>query len=371
MKHNNAGTAHDFRKQRLATGAVVALAVFFGLDGNRPGWAQTPANWKIHDMDRPRPSKVKAAVRLPAAAPSDAVMLFDGSDVSKWRSTDGGPAKWIVKDGYMESVRGSGYVFTSDSFGDIQLHVEWAAPVPAAGSGQGRGNSGVFLMGLYEVQVLDSDTNVTYTDGQAAAIYGQHPPLANASLPAGEWQSYDIFFRRPRFRPDGSLVKAARITVVHNGILVQDNVEIWGPTSWLQYHPYESHPDRLPLSLQDHGNPVRYRNIWLRELPESIPAGPVPGDAKPLVSLAPKALDLYTGEYRLDNQVTLTIQREGQQMFARVAGGEKLDLVTHSAQEFSLHWTVGRLVFDLNSDGAPTGLTFHIGGDELRGKKVK
>jgi len=369
MKQDNAVT-RAIRKRRGAITALIALVAFVGVAGSRPGWAQTPARWKIHDMNRPRPPKITPAIKLPVAAPSDAVLLFDGSDVSKWRSRDGGPAKWIVQDGYMESVRGSGYVYTRDSFGDVQLHVEWAAPVPAVGSGQGRGNSGVFLMGLYEVQVLDSDTNVTYTDGQAAAIYGQHPPLVNASLPAGEWQSYDIFFRRPRFRPDGSLIHAARITVLHNGILVQDNVEIWGPTSWLQYQPYESHPDRLPLALQDHGNPVRYRNIWVREMPQWTPPGPQTDDTKPLLTLAPQVLDRYTGEYRLENQVTLTIHREGPQLFARVAGGVRLGLLTHSPQEFSLRWTAGRLVFDLNPEAAPASLTFHIGGDELRAKKV-
>jgi hypothetical protein len=370
MKQQSPGSARLIRTRRLAMAALIGLMAWPGLDAGSPAWAQAPVPWKIHDMNRPRPPKVTAAPHLPVAAPSDAVTLFDGSDVSKWRNRDGGPAGWIVKDGYMESVRGSGYVFTRDSFGDVQLHVEWAAPVPAAGKGQGRGNSGVFLMGLYEVQVLDSDTNVTYTDGQASAIYGQHPPLANASLPAGEWQAYDIVFRRPRFRPDGSVVKPARITVLHNGVLVQDNVEIWGPTSWLQYHPYESHPDRLPLALQDHGNPVRYRNIWARELPESAAPGPATGDAKPLLTLAPQVLDRYTGKYRVGN-MAVTISREGTQMFARVADSVKLELLTHSAEEFSMQWTAGRFVFELNSEGTPTALTFHIGGDELQGKKVE
>jgi hypothetical protein len=329
------------------------------------------ARWKIHAMNRPRPPKVKPVIKLPVAPPSDAIVLFDGSDLSKWRSKDGGPAKWIVKDGYMESVKDSGYVYTRDSFGDVQLHVEWAAPVPAAGKGQGRGNSGVFLMDLYEVQVLDSDTNITYADGQAGAIYGQYPPIANASLPAGEWQSYDIVFRRPRFRPDGALAKAATITVFHNGVLVQDHVEIWGPTSWLQYHPYKPGPDKMPLSLQDHGNPVRYRNIWLRELPEWTPPGPDNDETKPIITLAPDVLDRYTGEYDLDNDVKLVILREDTRMFARPEDRERLEMLTHSAQEFSLLWTAGRFVFDLDASGAPTGVTFFIGGDELKGKKVK
>lgn len=332
--------------------------------------AQSPARWKAHDMNRPRPPKVSSSLALPVPAPSDAIVLFDGSDVSKWRSQDGSPAKWVVKDGYMESVRGAGYVYTRDSFGDVQLHVEWAAPVPAEGSGQGRGNSGVFLMGLYEVQVLDSDTNVTYADGQASAVYGQYPPLVNASRPAGEWQSYDIVFRRPRFLPDGTLVKPARITVLHNGVLTQDSVEIWGGTSWLQHYPYESHPDRLPLSLQDHGNPVRYRNIWVRELRETTEPGPPSSDEKPVITMAPNVLDRYVGKYQMGRQGGIVITREGSRLFAQVLSVKGLELVTNSPEEFSFRWTAAKMVFDLNSEGVPTGVTFHIGGDELRAKKI-
>jgi hypothetical protein len=333
-------------------------------------WAQSAARWKAHDMERPRPPKVASSLALPVPPPSDAIVLFDGSDVSKWRSRDGGPAGWIVKDGYMESVRGAGYVFTRDVFGDVQLHVEWAAPTPAEGSGQGRGNSGVFLMGLYEVQVLDSDTNITYADGQASAIYGQYPPLVNASRPAGEWQSYDIVFRRPRFLPDGTLVKPARITVLHNGVLVQDNVEIWGGTSWLQYQPYESHADKMPLSLQDHGNPVRYRNIWVRELPETTDPGPPVRDEQPVITLAPEVLDRYVGKYQMGRQGGIVISREGSRLFAQVLSVTGLEMVTNSPEEFSFRWTAAKMVFDLDSGGVPTGVTFHIGGDELRAKKM-
>jgi hypothetical protein len=355
---------------RAGIPAILAFAALSGLLGVPNAAAQTPARWKAHDMDRPRPSKVASSLALPVPAPSDAIVLFDGSEVSKWRSQDGGPAKWIVRDGYMESVRGGGYVFTRDSFGDVQLHVEWAAPVPAEGSGQGRGNSGVFLMGLYEVQVLDSDTNITYTDGQASAIYGQYPPLVNASRPAGEWQSYDIVFRRPRFLPDGTLVKPARITVLHNGVLVQDSVEIWGGTSWLQYQPYASHPDRLPVSLQDHGNPVRYRNIWVRELRETTDPGPPSGDEPPVITMAPNVLDRYVGKYQIARQGGIVISREGSRLFAQVLSVKGLELVTNSPKEFSFRWTAAKLVFDLNSEGVPMGVTFHIGGDELQGKKI-
>ncbi len=369
MNQENPGTPQNRSRKWQAVAALIGVGALIGFGMPLP--AQTPAIWKIHDMNRPHPPKVKSSIQLPVAPPSDAIVLFDGKDISKWRSKDGGPAKWVVKDGYMESTRGSGYVYSRDSFGDMQLHVEWAAPVPAVGTGQGRGNSGVFLMGLYEVQVLDSYTNVTYADGQASAIYGQHPPLANASLPAGEWQAYDIFFRRPRFRPDGALSKPATVTVVHNGVLVQDHVEIWGPTSWLQYHPYHSHPNRMPLALQDHGNPVHFRNIWVRELPEATEPGPATDDTKPLLMLSSEVLDRYTGEYRLENHTSMSIERDGEQMFARIADSVKLEMLVHSPTEFSLRWTAGRFTFDLNAEDVPTGLTFYIGGDELKAEKVQ
>ena len=166
----------------------------------------------------------------------------------------------------MEVTPGAGGIHTTDTFGDVQLHVEWATPSPARGTDQDRGNSGVFLMGKYEVQVLDSYENVTYADGQAGAVYGQYPPLVNVSRPPGEWQSYDIIFHRPHFAANGTLVSPGRFTVLQNGVLVQDNVALLGPTSYMRRDPYVAHPDRLPIGLQDHGHPVRFRNIWARDL---------------------------------------------------------------------------------------------------------
>jgi hypothetical protein len=158
---------------------------------------------------------------------------------------------------------------TRRTFGDVQLHIEWATPAPPSGTGQDRGNSGVYLMGMYELQILDSYGNDTYPDGQAGSLYGQEPPLVNACRVPGAWQTYDIVFRRPRFAPDGKLVAPARITVLHNGVLVQDGAAFWGRTRHAARATYESHADRLPLSLQDHGNPTRFRNIWIRELAET------------------------------------------------------------------------------------------------------
>ena len=203
----------------------------------------------------------------PAPAPSDAIVLFGGKDLSDWASDKGAAAAWLVRDGYMEVVKDTGSIRTKRGFGDCQLHVEWATPAPAVGSGQDRGNSGVFLMDTYEVQVLDSYDSRTYADGIAAAIYGQYPPLVNASRKPAEWQTYDIVFHAPRFGPAGQLVVPARMTVIHNGILVQDNEVLTGPTAHKARPPYKAHAAALPLSLQDHGHPVRYRDIWIRELP--------------------------------------------------------------------------------------------------------
>jgi hypothetical protein len=232
--------------------------------------AQADTKWKIHDPARPVPPIIDPGTSstqdAPGRPPSDATVLFDGKNLSKWMHKDGTPAKWKVENGYAEVAAKTGYIYTRDAFGDCQLHVEFSEPIPPKGESQERGNSGVFLMGLYEVQVLDSYENKTYADGQAAALYGQYPPLANASRPPGQWQTYDIVFRGPRFAPDGNLLHPARVTVLHNGVLVQDSVEPTGPTEHGQRPPYKAHAEKLPLGLQDHGDPVRFRNIWIREL---------------------------------------------------------------------------------------------------------
>jgi Domain of Unknown Function (DUF1080) len=220
-------------------------------------------------MDRPRPPVVDPGPEpAPLPAPSDAIVLFAGKDLTEWQAEDGGPAKWIVRDGYVEVLPHGGALRTKRDFGSVQLHIEWATPTPPTGDGQERGNSGVFLMSHYEIQVLDSYHNETYADGQAAAVYGQTPPLVNASRPPGQWQTYDIVFHRPRFAADGAARDAARVTVFHNGVLVQDNTTITGWTVHGQRARYAPHPDRLPLVLQDHGNPVRFRDVWIRELPD-------------------------------------------------------------------------------------------------------
>ncbi len=223
--------------------------------------------WPVHDPDRPMAKVVAPGpAGPPVAPPADAVILFDGRDLGQWTDAKGRPASWKVADGSMEVVPKTGGLRTIRGFGDCQLHIEWMAPSPAKGEGQDRGNSGVFLMDLYEVQVLDCYGNTTYADGQAASLYGQHPPLVNACRPPGEWQAYDIVFHRPRFDEDGRVLAPARMTVFHNGILVHDNAVLTGPTAHRARPPYKVHADKLPVSLQDHGHPVRFRNIWLREL---------------------------------------------------------------------------------------------------------
>ncbi len=225
-------------------------------------------DWPQHSKARPRPPVVNPGKgALPVPPPADAIVLFDGHNFSEWQKGDSTPAQWHLVEGLaMEISAGKGGIQTKREFGDAQLHIEWASPKPAKGTDQDRGNSGVFFQGRYEVQVLDSYGNDTYPDGQAAAIYGQYPPLVNASRAPGEWQSYDIVFRRPRFDAAGKLLSPARFTVFHNGVLVQDNVSPVGVTANGSRPPYEAHADRLPIALQDHGHPVRFRNIWIRDL---------------------------------------------------------------------------------------------------------
>jgi hypothetical protein len=200
------------------------------------------------------------------APPSDAIVLFNGTDLSQWEKGNGDPAPWKVDDNAMTVVPGTGGIQTKQGFGDVQLHIEWRSPEIVKGDGQGRGNSGVFFMGRYEIQVLDSYENHTYPNGQAASVYKQHIPLVNASRKPGEWQTYDIIFTAPRFNEQGRVSHPARVTVIHNGVLVQNNVEIWGTTEYIGLPTYTRHDDRLPLGLQDHGDLVSFRNIWIREL---------------------------------------------------------------------------------------------------------
>ena len=250
------------KKRTLIFAAIVFVAFGFAVSQSIP-----KIDWPPHDVNRPQPPVVDPGPAVPPApVPADAVVLFDGKNLGGWETAKGAPAVWKVENGYMEAAPKAGSIQTKKGFGDCQLHVEWAAPAEVKGSDQGRGNSGVFLQNIYEVQVLDCFNNKTYADGTTAALYGQHPPLVNACRKPGEWQTFDIVFHRPRFDKDGNLVTPARFTVLFNGILVQDNAVLTGPTVFRARPPYKAHADKLPIGLQDHGNPVRYRNIWIREL---------------------------------------------------------------------------------------------------------
>lgn len=246
--------------RRLLLTAACALGALTLAAVARQGW-QSGIDWK-------EPPKVDVPpMPGPAPVPSDAVVLFDGSNLDDWESVrnEGDEPQWTLNDDGSMSPRQGG-IRTKQEFGDVQLHVEFATPAEVKGRGQGRGNSGVFLMGLYEVQILDSYDNETYYDGQAAAVYKQSPPLVNASRKPGEWQSYDIVFEAPRFDDEGNLERPAYLTVFHNGVLVQNHLELNGDTAFNRAPRYEAHPEKLPISLQDHGNPVRFRNIWARDL---------------------------------------------------------------------------------------------------------
>ena len=237
------------------------------------GYTDTPRipgqQWRVHDMDRPRPPKVTPGPPVSAPPPSDAIVLFDGKDLSHWvQAARGGTTtepKWKVENGYIEIVPRTGRLVTKEKFGDCQLHIEWQIPLEAKGQGQSIGNSGVELMTRYEVQVLESHTSLTYADGGAGAVYGVWPPMVNPARPQGEWNSYDIAFEAPRFDGD-KLLSPAYITVFFNGVLVQNHKDYLGTTIWRQVGRYTAHPPEMPLSLQDHNQPVRFRNIWIRKL---------------------------------------------------------------------------------------------------------
>jgi hypothetical protein len=238
------------------------------------GYSDTPklpdGKWRVHDSQRPLPKVINPGTastqEVPGQPPSDAVVLFAGNDLSKWHGPDNKPAGWKVEDGAMVIAPRSGEISTNDEFGDCQLHVEFASPVPARGKDQGRGNSGVMLFGRYEIQVLDCYENPTYADGHAGAIYGQYPPLVNASRRPGEWQTYDIIFTGPRFNSDGSVETPAYLTLLHNGVLLHNHTPLIGAVAFRAVGKYSPHGPKGPITLQDHGNPVRFRNIWVREL---------------------------------------------------------------------------------------------------------
>ena len=238
-----------------------------GLHVSELGYDNTPLlpgqQWKVHDSTRPQPRIV--APGSAGSPPDDAVVLFDGTSLDGWESINDGPAQWTLGSGYMQVAPGTGDIRSRIQFGDSQIHVEFASPSAVKGESQSRGNSGVFLMGIYEIQVLDCYDNLTYADGTSAGIYGQFPPLVNACLPPGQWQEYDIIWVGPKFDGD-KLIAPARVTILHNGVVVHHDQSLSGPTAHQKVLEYQPHPEESALRLQDHGDLVRYRNIWYRVL---------------------------------------------------------------------------------------------------------
>jgi hypothetical protein len=288
----------NLRLAIITTCPILALsASVFAANTGSPFYGDAPDDhhpWAVHDRNRPQPPLVTPGTfstqEQPGKPPSDAIILFDGTDLSKWEADERNsvPTKWIIRDGAMECVPGSGYIRTKDKFGDIQLHVEWAAPTRVQGESQGRGNSGVFLMGLVEVQVLDNYNNPTYADGFAASVYGVNPPMANALRPPGQFQSYDIIFRRPIYK-DGKQLDPGYVTVFENGVCVQDHTMLEGGTGHMVRSKPGPFPAVGPLKLQDHGNPVRYRNIWYRPLPPRAIEGGTDGYLTTEATMAKRA----------------------------------------------------------------------------------
>ena len=340
----------------------------------RPGEA-APSHtlpWRQHDVSRPAPPRVEPAATY-AAPPSDATVLIPAAPsgpgaLAAWEAPGGGPAPWRVEGGAVVVEPGSGPIQTTADFGDLQLHVEWRAADEPEKTSQNRSNSGVFLIdGRYEVQILDTYDNATYADGTAGAIYGQFPPLAQALRPSGEWQAYDVFFRGPRFGPGGAVEEPARLTVLVNGVLVQNNEMLPGMTIWLESLPYAPHPRAGRIQLQDHGSPVQFRNLWVRESPDR-PAPPAGYAAFDAVDLTADQMDRLVGVYDREND-------GGQFVIERTATGLGLSMpwrpgvlrmIPTSPTTFELAHTAGRFTFALGPDGAPTGLTFEMGGGTYR-----
>lgn len=349
--------------------SLIALGASGGLadDKGEPPHAPPASGWRQHDVQRPKPKAVEPGESpVGVSAPKDAVVLFDGSNLDAWVGRDGKPAAWNIVDGALEVAPGKGAIRTKESFGDVQIHLEWASPNPPQGRGQGRGNSGIFLMGAFEVQILDSHENETYADGMAGALYGQYPPLYNAAKAPGEWQTYDIAFRAPRFDDEGELLEPARVTVFHNGVLIQNSEGLIGRTSWIEALPYEKGVERGPIELQDHRHPTRFRNIWLRELPERVePKSEEESRTPKAIDLATDELEAFAGEYttRPDGKGSrMRVIRRGDYLtFRNPVRPIEARLVPISPLHFEMSRTDGRLIFQKDDQGRVTGARLFIG----------
>ena len=274
--------------KRMVWAAAAAAVATLGCSGSaqeKPGYTDTPmlpgGQWHVHDPDRPYPEVVTPG-KQPGAAPSDAIVLFDGTSLDAFETQ---ATPWPIADGAMTSTppasrQGGNGLTTKDNFGDVQLHLEFRSPNPPKGTSQDRGNSGIYFMEKYEIQILDGYENATYADGTVGSIYAWKPPLVNPSRKPGEWQSYDIIFERPHFAPDGKLLRPAYITAFLNGVLVQNRQPWLGSTVWRKVAEYEAHGDAAPIQLQDHHSPVSFRNIWVRPLPAAAASYDFKGEVK-------------------------------------------------------------------------------------------
>ncbi len=363
---------------RVLAAVVTTLAMFHpsGMVMAEEPAAVLGRRWKQHSMTQPKPPVVagQGSAGL-AAPPADAVVLFDGKSLDKWVSDGGEPAAWAVRDGFFEIKPEAGSIQTRESFGDIQMHIEWASPSPASGSGQNRGNSGVFLMGRYEIQILDTFQADTYADGYAGAVYGQAPPLLNASLPPGAWQTFDIIFRGPRFSADEKLLDAAHVTVLHNGVAVQNNEPILGPTSWLNFLAYQPHEMEGPIRLQDHGQPVRFRSIWVRRLPARIETFAEQAEPPHAIAKTPSELAAFAGAFQMGDDeakppVTMTVDGKG--LIVRFPDRPvDMPIVPVSERVFEFVNTDATIEFEVDASGKPGNATMHIGGSTRSLKRLK
>ena len=274
--------------KRFAGGVTICAFAFLGCSSfaqDRPGYTDTPmlpgGEWHVHDPDRPYPDVVTPGATV-GAPPADAVVLFDGTSLEAFEPQD---TPWPLTDGVATSIpraagEGENGLTTRDSFGSVQFHLEFRSPNPPQHSSQDRGNSGIYFMERYEIQILDSYDNPTYADGMVGAVYAWKPPLVNPSRPPGEWQSYDIIFERPQFGDDGKLLRPAYITAFLNGVLVQNRQAFLGSTTWRAVAQYQPHEDAAPIHIQDHNSPVSFRNIWLRRLPDAAASHDFEGEVK-------------------------------------------------------------------------------------------
>ena len=329
---------------------------------------QLETGWKTHDLNRPAPKVVTPGEGGNSMKPpSDAVILFDGKNFDSWR---GGVEGWRIVDGAMEFVEKAGPLMTKEEFGDCQLHLEWATPARVEGDGPQRGDSGVFLMNAFELQVLDSYDNPTNADSSAASIFGQYPPLANACRGPEQWQSYDIIFQAPRFDKDGQLQERARMTALHNGVLVQNNSEIFGPTSWLKHRRYAQGKTIGPLRLQDRGSPVRYRNIWIRRLAAQRPQ-PDPPYPKAALELPPEKQNRLLGTYRTGKQKEFRVFEKEGSLYCKLYG-VRMKMVALSESKFTFEKCAGGISFQLSKDGEVESASLQLDAAGVRtGKKKK